>query len=79
MTAKHDETVQIVDRQNRKTLELPRSIMRRDRLIHRAGYILVFNDRNELFVQKRTRSKDIYPGCWDAAAGGVVLAGESYE
>jgi 8-oxo-dGTP pyrophosphatase MutT (NUDIX family) len=23
--------------------------------------------------------KDIYPGYWDVAAGGVVLAGESYE
>lgn len=74
-----DEIVQIVDRQNREALALPRSVMRRDRLIHRAGYILVMNDRNELFVQKRTPGKDIYPGYWDAAAGGVVLAGESYE
>jgi len=24
-------------------------------------------------------SKDLYPGCWDVAAGGVVLADESYE
>lgn len=79
MTTQHDEIIQIVDRQNRKTLHLPRSIMRRDRLIHRACYILVFNDTNELFVQRRTRGKDIYPGYWDVAAGGVVLADESYE
>ena len=79
MTTKKDETVQIVDAENRKILELPRSIMRRDRLIHRASYVLVFNGKDEFFLQKRTRSKDIYPGCWDVAAGGVVLAGESYE
>ncbi len=79
MTTKKDETVQIVDEENRKTLQLPRSIMRRERLIHRASYILVFNEKGELFLQKRTRSKDIYPGYWDVAAGGVVLAGESYE
>jgi 8-oxo-dGTP pyrophosphatase MutT (NUDIX family) len=52
--------------------------MRAQRLIHRACYILVFNGRRELFVQKRTMTKDIYPGHWDIAAGGVVLADESY-
>jgi 8-oxo-dGTP pyrophosphatase MutT (NUDIX family) len=52
--------------------------MRKQRLIHRACYVLVFNGRRELFVQKRTLTKDIYPGHWDIAAGGVVMAGESY-
>ena len=79
MNISRDETIQIVDRQNRKTMHRARSIMRRDKLIHRASYILVFNDKDELFLQKRTRSKDIYPGYWDVAAGGVVLADESYE
>jgi 8-oxo-dGTP pyrophosphatase MutT (NUDIX family) len=30
-------------------------------------------------VQKRTQTKDVFPGYYDIAAGGVVLAGESYE
>ena len=33
----------------------------------------------ELFLQKRTITKDLYPGYYDVAAGGVVLAGETYE
>ena len=74
-----DEIVQIVDVGNRITGECPRSVMRARRFIHRACYILVFNGRDELFAQKRTMTKDIYPGRWDIAAGGVVLAGESYE
>lgn len=74
-----DEIVQIVDRDNRITGECPRSVMRAQKLIHRACYILIFNRKHELFVQKRTMSKDIYPGHWDVAAGGVVLTGESYE
>ena len=74
-----DEIIQIVDRDNRITGECPRSLMRAERLIHRACFVLVFNGRNELFVQKRTLTKDLYPGHWDIAAGGVVLAGESYE
>jgi 8-oxo-dGTP pyrophosphatase MutT (NUDIX family) len=53
--------------------------MRRDNLIHRACYILVFNSRGELFVHQRTDTKDVYPGFFDLAAGGVVLAGESYD
>jgi isopentenyldiphosphate isomerase len=74
-----NEIVQIVDRDNRVTGGLPRHRMRSQGLIHRASYILVWNRREELFVQKRTTIKDIYPGYWDVAAGGVVLAGESYE
>lgn len=79
MNIKPDEIVQIVDRKNKKILQRPRSIMRRDRLVHRASYILVFNDADELFLQRRTRGKDIYPGYYDVAAGGVVLADEPYE
>ena len=74
-----EEIIQIVDRQNKPVTSKPRHIMREQGLIHRASYILVFNSKEELFIQKRTMSKDIYPGYWDVAAGGVVLANESYE
>ena len=74
-----EEIVQIVDRNNLEVEALPRRIMREQGLVHRASYILVFNDKEELFLQKRTDTKDLYPSCWDVAAGGVVLAGESYE
>ena len=73
------EIVQIVDREDREIAVMTRRLMREQRLIHRASYILVFNAAGELYVQKRTKTKDIYPGYWDVAAGGVVLAGESYE
>lgn len=73
------EIVQIVDKDNKELTALPRNIMREQGLIHRACYILVFNEQKQLFLQKRTDTKDLYPSCWDIAAGGVVLAGESYE
>lgn len=72
------EQVVIVDTENSVIGSTARQIMREQGLIHRACYILVFNKKNELFVQKRTETKDIYPGYYDIAAGGVVLAGESY-
>jgi isopentenyldiphosphate isomerase len=73
------EIITIVDRHNRVTGTAPRRVMRRDNLIHRASYILVFNHSGKLFIQKRSMSKDIYHGYCDLAAGGVVLANESYE
>lgn len=75
----HEERVIVVDAENKVTGSVPRSEMRQKNLIHRASYILVFNGKNELFVQKRTTRKDIYPGYYDIAAGGVVVEGESYE
>ncbi len=74
-----EEIIQIVDIDNKETDSVPRRIMREQGLIHRACYILVFNEQGQLFLQKRTDTKDLYPSCWDIAAGGVVLAGESYE
>jgi 8-oxo-dGTP pyrophosphatase MutT (NUDIX family) len=74
-----DEIIHIVDENNTEIAAVSRKLMRQQNLIHRACYILVFNKDGALYIQRRTRSKDIYPGYWDVAAGGVVLANESYE
>jgi 8-oxo-dGTP pyrophosphatase MutT (NUDIX family) len=74
-----DEVVVIVDEHNTIVGTAPRREMRAKRLPHRSTYILVFNSRGELYVQKRTLTKDVFPGYYDVAAGGVVLAGETYE
>ncbi len=73
------EVVQIVDLDNNETGSATRAEMRAKGLPHRATYIFVLNTQGEIFVQKRTMNKDIYPGYLDVATGGVVLAGESYE
>ncbi|MCK9293927.1 MAG: NUDIX hydrolase YfcD [Desulfobulbaceae bacterium] len=74
-----EEMVDIVDEENRVVGCVSRKVMRRSNLIHRAVYILLFNSRGELFVQQRTAGKDVYPGYYDIAAGGVVQAGEDYD
>jgi len=74
-----DEIVTIVDEHNTVVGTAPRREMRAKNLPHRSTYILVFNARGELYVQKRTLSKDVFPGYYDPATGGVVLAGESYQ
>lgn len=74
-----DEIVTIVDDNNNVVGALPRREMRHQRLPHRSTYVLVFNSHGDLYVQKRTQTKDVFPGYYDPAAGGVVLANESYE
>ena len=69
----------MVDDENRPIAELPRHRVRAGNLPHRAAYIFVFDGRGRVLVQRRTAIKDIYPGYYDLAAGGVVAAGESYE
>ena len=73
------ELVAIVDRENNVTGAVTRREMRAQGLLHRSTYILAFRSNGDLFVQKRTMTKDVYPGYWDPVAGGVVQAEESYE
>ncbi|WP_108445468.1 NUDIX hydrolase [Halomonas denitrificans] len=72
-----DEQIQLVDTRNRPCGSAPRAAMRRFRFWHRATYIVVHNARGELCVQRRTLTKEVFPGGLDLAAGGVVGAGEA--
>lgn len=72
------EMVDVVDVEDRVLRRESRAEMRRANLLHRAVYVLVQSSRGELFVHRRTESKDLYPGYWDVTIGGVVAAGEDY-
>src|SRR5205823_13805800 len=56
-----------------------RSELHGDNLCHRAVHILIFNETGELYLQRRSRSKDRHPLLWDSSAAGHVMAGESYD
>lgn len=74
-----EETVDVVDEHDRVVAAVKRSEIRSQNLRHRAVYILVFNRAGQLFVHQRSRSKDVFPGFWDTAIGGVLSSGESYD
>jgi len=74
-----DERVVIVDADDRPVDVVPRSVMRAKGLCHRVTGIFVLDREGRLYVQRRTETKDVYPGMLDLCAGGVVTAGESYE
>ena len=42
-------------------------------------HVLVFNSRGEIFLQKRSMTKDREPGKWDSSSSGHVDSGEDYD
>jgi isopentenyldiphosphate isomerase len=48
-------------------------------LMHRAAHVLVFNSAGQVFLQKRSMTKDRQPGLWDSSASGHVDTGEDYD
>jgi isopentenyldiphosphate isomerase len=41
--------------------------------------VCVFNSRGEIFLQKRSMSKDSSPGLWDSSSSGHLDCGEDYD
>lgn len=73
------ELVDIVDEHDRVVDVVPRARMRAERLLHRCVFIAVVHPDGRLLVHQRSPLKDIWPGWWDLAVGGVVGAGERYD
>jgi isopentenyl-diphosphate delta-isomerase type 1 len=48
-------------------------------LIHRAIAIVIYNDKGEIALQKRSVNKDLNPGMYTNAVGGHVEKGQTYE
>ena len=74
-----DELVDVVDEHDRVVATVTRRRMRAERLRHRAVFIAVTSSAGELLVHRRSDGKDLWPGRWDLAVGGVVGAGEDYD
>ncbi len=74
-----DEIFDIVDAHDRVIGQQIRSEVHRLGLLHRAVHILVVNRQGEIFLQKRSMSKDNSPGLWDSSAAGHLDTGEGYD
>lgn len=45
-------------------------------LLHPVVHLHVFNKNGQLYLQKRSKNKQVQPGKWDTAVGGHVVSGE---
>jgi len=74
-----EELLDVVDQNNQVIDVKTRGEVHAQNLMHRSVHILVFNSAGELFIQKRSMSKDNDPGLWDSSAAGHVDSGEDYH
>jgi len=73
------ELVDVIDDYGQIVATVTRREVRERRLPHRCVYVLVFNQKGEIFIHLRTPTKDVYPSYWDVCVGGVLAAGESFD
>ena len=75
----NEEIFDIVNEADEVTGQERRSEVHRLGLQHRAVHVLIFNGKSEVFLQKRSMTKDTFPGAWDSSASGHLDTGESYD
>lgn len=73
------EILEIVDSGDNVIGTATRAEIHKSGLMHRAVHIFVFNAAEEIYVQRRSESKDRHPGKLDSSAAGHVDPGESYH
>ncbi|NLJ06290.1 MAG: NUDIX domain-containing protein [Sphingobacteriales bacterium] len=77
---RHDEWLPLVDTEGNITGKAPRTLCHQGKgLLHPVVHLHVFNDKNELYLQKRPMDKKIQPGKWDTAVGGHISWGNTLE
>ena len=69
----------VVDADDRVIAQRPRREVHALGLRHRAVHVLAVNRAGRIFLQRRSRAKDSFPGRWDSSASGHVGAGEDYD
>jgi isopentenyldiphosphate isomerase len=74
-----EELVDVLDASGAVVGTATRAEMRARNLRHRSVAIAVLDGRGRLLVHRRAEDKDIWPGRWDVACGGVVGAGEAWD
>jgi isopentenyl-diphosphate delta-isomerase type 1 len=71
------EFLEVVDEKNQVVEITGRRELHKKGLRHRSVHIFIFNTRGDLYLQKRSLSKDQYPEHWDTSAAGHTDPGES--
>ena len=79
LTNIQDEIYDVVDKMDQVIGQATRREIHQKNLLHRSIHILVFNNQNEVFLQKRSMAKDENPGLWDTSSAGHVDSGETYD
>jgi isopentenyldiphosphate isomerase len=78
VTPPAQQLVEWVDEDGRVRAIVTRARVRAENLLHRSVFVVVRSTRGEILVHRRAEWKDVWPGYWDLAVGGVVSVGEPW-
>ncbi len=79
-TDPQDEIFDVIDENDNVVGTTTRAQAHKDpSLVHRCVGILVFRSDGTVFLQRRSMTKDKYPGYWTCSATGHVDSGETYD
>lgn len=74
-----EELFDVVNADDHVLRQASRSTVHREKLFHRAIHVFVFNKSGQLYLQRRSMTKDTAPGKWVSSCSGHVDAGEDYD
>ena len=69
----------VVDLDDKVVSQAPRAVVHREKLLHRAVHVFVFNEAGQLYLQRRSMTKDTAPGKWMSSSSGHLDTGEDYD
>ncbi len=78
-TPDKSEIFDVVDEEDNVIGQATRQEVHAKKLLHRVSNIFIFNSKGEMLVQKRSQTKDEYPGRFTSSVSGHLDAGETYE
>ncbi len=72
------ESLEIVDEECNPIGILPRKEVHEKRFCHKLAHVFIFNQKGEIYLQKKAKSMDENPGLWSSSASGHVRVGETF-
>ena len=74
-----EEFFDVVDEDDKVVGKATRKECHSKGLLHRSVMFVIFDSKGRILVNKRSQTKDFFPGYWSLALGGHVGSGETYD
>lgn len=75
-----EEWLPLVDDKGKVISKAPRSVVHNNKdMLHPVVHMIVINKKREVYLQKRSAVKSVFPGKWDSSVGGHVSVNENIE
>ena len=73
------ELFEVIDKEGNVIGEKPRARVHSLGLRHKGVYLIILDEKGRIFLQQRSKDKDIMPSRWDLSVGEHLQPKESYE